>query len=102
MLMIQGSLYIIDCCIWHAAAFEDVQPFLSCFLLGGILNQAINICPVFDTVAIGDETSVGLPLRETKAITKDTKESIVTATEKNVTIEGLVTPVWDNRCYREL
>jgi hypothetical protein len=100
MLVVQGSLDVIDRCIWHAAAFEDIQPFLGGFLLCDILNQAINICPVFHTVAIRDESSVGLPLGEPKAIAKHTKESIVPATEKNVTVEGLVTPVWYNRCYK--
>ena len=102
MLVVQGSLDIIDCCIWHTAAFEDIQPFFGRFLLGGSLNQAIDICPVFHAIAICDKPSVVLPLGESKAIAEHTKESIVAATEKNVTIEGLVTPVWYNRCYKGL
>lgn len=63
MLMVQGSLDVIDCCIWHAAAFKNIQPFLGRFLLGGSLNQAVDFGPVFHAVAIRDEPSVVLPLR---------------------------------------
>lgn len=98
MLMVQGPLDVIDSCIWHAAAFEDIQPFFGGFLLCGILNQAIDICPVFDAVAIGDKSSIGLPVRESKTIAEHAEESIVATTEKNITVEGLIAPVWHNRC----
>jgi hypothetical protein len=98
MLMVQGPLDVVDRCVWHAAAFEDIQPLFGGFLLCSILNQAIDICPVFHAVAIGDKPSIGLPLRETKTIREHTEETIVATTEKNVTVEGLVTPVWYNRC----
>lgn len=102
VLVVQGSLDVIDCGIRHAAAFEDVQPFFGRFLLGGSLNQAVNIGPVFHAVTVRDKSSVVLPLGESKAIAEHTKESIVAAAEKNVTVEGLITPVWYNRCYKGL
>jgi hypothetical protein len=55
---------------------------------------------VFHTVTIGNKPSIGLPLGESKTIAEHTEESIVAATEKNVTIEGLVTPVWYNGCCK--
>jgi hypothetical protein len=96
--MIQGPLDVIDRCIWHTATFEDIQPFFGGFLLCSILNQAIDIRPVFYAVAIGDKSSIGLPLGESKTITEHTKKAIVATTEKNVAVESLVTPVWYNRC----
>lgn len=98
MLVIQGPLDVVDRCIRHSTALKDIQPFFCGLLLGCVLNQAVDICTVFHTVAVGDKSSVGLPLGESKAIAEYTKKSIVAASEKNVAVEGLVAPVWYNRC----
>lgn len=102
MLVVQGPLDIIDRCIRHSTAFEDIQPFFRGLLLRCVLNQAVDISAVFDTVTVGDKSRVGTPFGESKAIAEHTKESIVAASEKNVTVEGLVAPVWYNGCYEAL
>lgn len=99
MFVVQGPLDIIDRCIRHSTAFEDTQPFFGGLLLCCVLNQAVNISTVFDTVTVGDKSSVGTPFGESKAIAEHTKESIVAASKKNVTVEGFVAPVWYNGCY---
>jgi hypothetical protein len=48
-------------------------------------------------ITVGDEASIGLPLWESESIAQHTKQSVVTATEKNVPVGSLVAPVRYNR-----
>jgi len=66
-------------------------------LLGDVLNQSVNLSAMLHTIAVGDEARISLPLGESESIAQYTEESIVTATEENVTVGSLVAPVWYNR-----
>jgi hypothetical protein len=48
-------------------------------------------------ITVGDEASIGLPLWESESIAQHTKQSVVTAAEKNVSVGSLVAPVRYNR-----
>lgn len=68
MLMVQCSLDVIDCRIWHAAPLENLQPFLCRLLLCFVLNESVNVGAVLHTVAVCDKARIGLPLGEPKSI----------------------------------
>lgn len=100
MFVVQCSLNIIDSRIGHSTALKNIQPLLSRLLLSKVLNQSINISAVLYTITIGDEASIGLPFRVTETIGQYTKETVITTTKKNVTIQRLVASVRHNRCCR--
>jgi hypothetical protein len=102
MLVVQGSLDVIDSRIRHPTALEDLQPLLRRLLTGDILDHPIDVGAMFHSITVCDETNVGLPLGIPKAIGQHAEQAVVAATEKNVTIGGLVASVWYNRCYRVL
>lgn len=60
--MVEGPLNIIDGGIWHPAAFQDLQPFLRRLLFDLLLDEAINLPSILDTVTVGNEPGIGLPL----------------------------------------
>jgi hypothetical protein len=97
VLVVQCSLNVIDSGIWHSASLEDLQPLLRGLLLGDVLDQSIDIGAMLHAITVGDEASIGLPLWESESIAQHTKQSVVTATEKNVTVGSLVAPVRYNR-----
>lgn len=68
MLMVQSSLNVVDSSIRHATSFKDLQPLLSSFLLCKVFDQTIDISSVLDTITVGNEASIGLPLGKSKSI----------------------------------
>lgn len=102
MLVIQRALDVVDSSIGHSTSFKYLQPLLSGLLLRKVLNQPIDFRSVLDTIAVGDEASIGLPLGESKSITQNTKQLVVPTSKQNITIKGLVASVGYNRgCTRK-
>lgn len=102
MLMIQRPLDVVDSSIGHSTSFKYLQPLLSGLLLRKVLNQPIDFRSVLDTIAVGDEASIGLPLGESKSITQNTKQLVVPTTKQNISIKSLVASVGYNRgCARK-
>lgn len=97
MLVVQGSLDVIDSRIRHSTALEDLQPLLRRLLPGDVLDLPIDIGAMLHSITVCDETDIGLPLGKSKAIGQHTEQAVVAATEKYVTIGGLVASVWYNR-----
>lgn len=64
MLMIEGTLNVVDSRIGHTATLKDIQPLLCGFLHSGAFNHTVNLRPVLHSVTVGDEAGVCLPLRE--------------------------------------
>lgn len=96
MLVIQCSLNVINGSIWHSTAFENIKPFLCCFCFCDFFDHTVELDAIFDSVAVLYKAVIHLPLGVAKSVTEHTKESIVTATEENIPVEGLVAPIWDN------
>ena len=97
MGMVQGALDVVDCSIGHAAPFEDLQPFLGGLLLRRGLDQAIDFSPMLYSIAVCRKASIRLPLRVSQPVRQYAKQLVIPASEKNVTIEGLVAPVGHDR-----
>ena len=100
--MVQGSLDIIHRGVWHAASIEDLQPFLGGLLLGCCLNQIVNLLPVLYSITVCGEARICLPLGVSQFITQHTKQFVVPASEKNVSVKSLVASVGHNRCFSYL
>jgi hypothetical protein len=98
--VVQRSLNIIDCGIGHAAALQNLKPFLRGLLLHSFLNQAINIRTMLYSITVGNESGIGLPFRVSKSVAQHTKQPIVPASEKNIAIERLVAAVRHNGCLQ--
>lgn len=93
MLMIQRPLDVVDSSIGHSTPLKYLQPLLGGLLLRVVLDQPVDFRSVLDTIAVGDEASIGLPLGESKSITQNTKQLVVPTTKQNVTVKGFVTSV---------
>ena len=102
MLVIQGSLNVVDSRIGHTAALEDIQPLLRGLLHSGVFNHTVDLCPVLHSVTVSDEASVRLPLREAQSITQHAKKLIIATAEENISVAGFVAPVGYNRCLEVL
>lgn len=102
MLVIQGSLNVVDSRIGHTAALEDIQPLLRGLLHSGAFNHTVDLCPVLHSVTVSDEASVRLPLREAQSITQHAKKLIIATAEENISVAGFVAPVGYNRCWEVL
>lgn len=98
MLVVQCSLNIVNGRIWHTASLKDIQPLLSGLLDGSAFNHAVDFRSVLYSVAVGNEASICLPLREAQSITKYTKEPVIATAKQDISILSLVAPVRHNGC----
>lgn len=97
MGMVQCALDIVHCGVGHPAAFQDLQPLLRSLLFGPLLDEAVDLFAMLNSVAVGDEARIGLPLWIPKAIAQHPEEPIIASSEEDVSIAGLVAPIGDNR-----
>ena len=97
--MVQGSLDIVHCGVWHSASLKDLQTFLGGLLFGCCLDQAVNLLPVLYSITVRGEASICLPLGVPQLITQHAKQFVVPASEKNVSVESLVASVGHNGCF---
>lgn len=94
--MIKGALDIIHGGIWHTTPFKDFQPFLRGLLFGCLFNHTVDLCPMLNTDTVCDITLIGLPFRESQLVTQHSEQLVVSTSEQDVSIKGLVAPVGYN------
>lgn len=91
--MIQCALDIVDGCIGHPAAFEDLKPLLRRLLFRLLLDQAVDLFPVFDSGTVCHKAGIGLPFRMTKPVAQNAKQLIIPASKEDIAITRLVASV---------
>ena len=96
--MFHGCLDIVDGRICHAASLENVQPFLSGFCSSYRLDQAFDKNAVLHSFIVRYETGVRGPIVLAELLAKKTEQTIVSATEEDITIKRLEPRIRDNRC----
>lgn len=99
MLVVQGSLNVIDSGIRHTATIEYIEPFLRGLLNSGAFNHTIDIRSVLYSVTVSDKAGVCLPIGEAQSITQHAKKSIIATAEENVSVKSLVASVGYNGCW---
>ena len=100
--MIQRGLNIIDSRIRHSTIIQQLQPFASRPRQGLRLNYSLKSDSIGDPHTIRVKALISLPLRLSKFIAKDAKESVITAPKQYIAISSLETPIGNDRRYDSL
>lgn len=95
--VVQCLLHIVDGGIGQAFPFKHILPPLGRPCLRQGLDVGFELDSVLDAVRIRLEPGLVLPFRPAKAIAKDAEQAIVSASEKDVAVEGLERPIRYNR-----
>lgn len=94
--MVQCVLDIVHRSVGHAAALEDLQPFLCGPLLRLSFNQSFELCSVLDSLVVRDEFRVRLPFGLAQLVAEDAEETVVSTADEDVAVGGLEALVRDD------
>lgn len=101
VFVVHRVLNIIDHCEWKSTALKISLPFLGrelgCFGLDHTLQDG----PISNPLIVAAKPLVVFPLRFSKLLAQDAKETVVGTPDENIAIRRFEALVGDNRCYNK-
>ncbi|EDP89893.1 hypothetical protein SNOG_20037 [Parastagonospora nodorum SN15] len=102
VFVINRALDVIDSRIRHAAALENLKPFLCRARLEFCFNHCVKDFAMLDAQSIRDETLVCDPFWLAEFATEYAVEFVVAAAHGNVGIFGFVGAIWHHSCFNDI
>ena len=99
VLVIHRFLYVVDRSIGHSTFIQYLKPICSGSQLGYFIYHGLQFDAILYSQSISGESWISLPSRLANPITKNSKQSVVTTSKKDVSVCCLESLIWDDRRY---